>query len=1493
MKLANNKARYLLPGLFLLLLLLLLPIRSLILNVNATGESYPIRMLEITDSGVSELTPLKSSMNNMKIDTMSMKRFVSLRDELDGKYDAVYIGKGSYNKNGVTSKSSDSVTVRAAAHDTTAVMNDITVLKAKEITDQFINKGLYVIFNTDPFVNQKENQRGILYNTFNTYREATPKSNVIFVNDAELSTLITKLTNGTSTYLSGLKQRPRLQITNKSSIVDYSTDQNHIYNPGDTLTFNFNVSNVTDFQSHPIIAKLYVSVDKSVKMTESQVVAVTTLNQGSTGEINYKLPNTFSGLLYWKLEITDHLNSNKLKDFDSGTIRFRGKKTIVNILQVLPNSGTERSSSLLDSNNMNQGYLQTDDYELKIQTKTITEFNSYVDAKYKADGTYGLNGVYDMLIFGFRDIYNNKAPISDIATKAVVEFADVTKQSVMFTHDTVYTSSSNWVTFFKGITGQMDPETNLGLSAPNTSKSVKPVNDGLLTQYPFYLSTLDDNNEQKSLITPQVATTHNQYFTLNLEDSTIIPWYNIVGSKRDTNDSWNHYYTYSKGNVTYSGTGHIFGNSTTEKFPDWEQKLFVNTMYRAFTGANHVPEIKVNSPVENSVIPSYISELLVDYNVQDWDLQDRNLKTTIQFKSKGKYLPNIGMQETTVLSGQNVHQTFANPLPDGGDLEIEIKAWDSHGAMASKTIVVTVVKATAKLEATRSLPANIQGGMVERDKKVTITYSVVPKPIAFADANAISDVSGKQAISNIVFTEQLPAHLELDETAAEVTKSGDLQTGYKITKKLSDITYSLQLVDGAKTFVPDRGQETTFKVTVIPKATGTYTLGSSMLNFEDLHALPGALLQDAAEYNLFLVDGDLSISNLQVQGRIAASGKVDLRNINGGATINSLGNGTSPVQNAVVAGGDLHYNQNITIHGNAIYGGNFYKDANSNTGSIKGTVTKGTPIDFVTVRENLLKLSSTLGHMNQNRSAVPSYGTTDLIGNEGAKPYVFNVSGDSINRTQKININVPSGSTVLVNIDGTSAQMQLDTVLTGIDPNRVIYNFTEATNLTLRNTIKGTILAPKAQLNFDNGQITGQIIGRSIIRSSTLNFVPFNGDIPLPTSDLLPGSVQFSPATLTIHAIVKITNISLERTTILLNDDPLKLIASITPLDATNQQLTWTSSNPNTVRVNPSTGEVTGLALGSATITAAATDGSGISGSALVTVVGRSLRIEGLDAAKPNVSVPLRAIYVTSNETGISYTWQVRDESGQLLPQLITSSGAEAVFTTPSSGKYNVTVVVNSNKVQGLEASKMITVANPIQSLTITGEHSVIVGGELLLNVLISPANADAAELVWSLNGNTNNQYASLVPIPGSSGYKLIANHLPAAGLEVIVTAPGVGISSAPHSVEITGLTGLQFNSSTKTMNIGEQFNLASLLWPIPRAVSMDQIRNHLTWDSSRPAIASFGSPVTVNNRGVITGNSKGSTLVTVTYSLPGKDPVTAQIEVIVLPRTAPEGDRY
>ena len=87
-----------------------------------------------------------------------------------------------------------------------------------------------------------------------------------------------------------------------------------------------------------------------------------------------------------------------------------------------------------------------------------------------------------------------------------------------------------------------------------------------------------------------------------------------------------------------------------------------------------------------------------------------------------------------------------------------------------------------------------------------------------------------------------------------------------------------------------------------------------------------------------------------------------------------------------------------------------------------------------------------------------------------------------------------------------------------------------------------------------------------------------------------------------VSMAVSITHITLSQSSVtLIEGETITLAATVTPDDATDSSVTWSSSAPNVATVD-NTGKVTAIAPGSVTITATANDGSGVSASCEVTV---------------------------------------------------------------------------------------------------------------------------------------------------------------------------------------------------------------------------------------------------------------------------------------------------
>ena len=133
-----------------------------------------------------------------------------------------------------------------------------------------------------------------------------------------------------------------------------------------------------------------------------------------------------------------------------------------------------------------------------------------------------------------------------------------------------------------------------------------------------------------------------------------------------------------------------------------------------------------------------------------------------------------------------------------------------------------------------------------------------------------------------------------------------------------------------------------------------------------------------------------------------------------------------------------------------------------------------------------------------------------------------------------------------------------------------------------------------------------------------------------------------------------------------------QLSATIAPEDADNCTVTWTSDNEEVATVDGH-GLVTAVGEGTATITATANDGSGVSASCVVTVTFTN-GIADVEASKVTVLAANGRITVSGKEP--DDTVSVYDTGGRLLYQ-----GEDDVIDVPRKAMYIVTVSGKSYKV--------------------------------------------------------------------------------------------------------------------------------------------------------------------------------------------------------------------
>jgi choice-of-anchor A domain-containing protein len=258
----------------------------------------------------------------------------------------------------------------------------------------------------------------------------------------------------------------------------------------------------------------------------------------------------------------------------------------------------------------------------------------------------------------------------------------------------------------------------------------------------------------------------------------------------------------------------------------------------------------------------------------------------------------------------------------------------------------------------------------------------------------------------------------------------------------------------------------------------------------------------ASDYNEFIFQ-NIDQSGTESNGRVAAGG--DLSYVDMGVATQVAG--SYPLGDLSV-GGDLTWTRgsvgtldksDSSYQGGSIFVGGVATLVDVGYGSLE----YGTPIDFASAQ-------TYLSNSSLYWAGLAATGTTGItIGNEnnnlitltGTNPTlnVFSLAGDDLMKASNFDINVPSGSTVLVNIDGTGGGMQKlgfgpDAVN---DPSYILYNFYEATSLTFGNiAILGSVLAPWANIDFSDGHIEGQLIALSLFGTAEAWNELFRGDLP-------------------------------------------------------------------------------------------------------------------------------------------------------------------------------------------------------------------------------------------------------------------------------------------------------------------------------------------------------------------------------------------------------------
>ncbi|MBP3270061.1 MAG: Ig-like domain-containing protein [Bacteroidales bacterium] len=377
-------------------------------------------------------------------------------------------------------------------------------------------------------------------------------------------------------------------------------------------------------------------------------------------------------------------------------------------------------------------------------------------------------------------------------------------------------------------------------------------------------------------------------------------------------------------------------------------------------------------------------------------------------------------------------------------------------------------------------------------------------------------------------------------------------------------------------------------------------------------------------------------------------------------------------------------------------------------------------------------------------------------------------------------------------------------------------------------------------------------------------------------------------------ATVAVTGVSLNKTTLTLTEgDSETLTAAVTPSNATNANVTWSTSASGVATV--SNGKVTAVKAGTATITATSADGSNKSASCTVTVTAKNVAVTGVAFTEKTASVvegekvTLKITITPDNATnkGIKYTSS---------DTKVATVDANGTVTGVKKGKATITVTTEDG---GKTDKCEVTVTGkptPVTSVKIN--RSVLnleIGEAAILVATVSPTDATNKNVTWSTsdesictvdqNGEVTGVKVGTVKITATTEDGGKTAECEVNVKEASVAVGGVSLDKTSLTVKVGGtaqltatckvtvssatvaVTGVKLNKTTLGLKVGASETLTATVSP------SDATNTNVTWKSSSTSVA------TVDKNGKVTAVKAGTATITVTTASGNK---TATCKVTV-----------
>ncbi|WP_368501473.1 Ig-like domain-containing protein [uncultured Cloacibacillus sp.] len=293
------------------------------------------------------------------------------------------------------------------------------------------------------------------------------------------------------------------------------------------------------------------------------------------------------------------------------------------------------------------------------------------------------------------------------------------------------------------------------------------------------------------------------------------------------------------------------------------------------------------------------------------------------------------------------------------------------------------------------------------------------------------------------------------------------------------------------------------------------------------------------------------------------------------------------------------------------------------------------------------------------------------------------------------------------------------------------------------------------------------------------------------------------------------------------------LTATVSPSNATDKTVTWTTSSASVATV--SGGKVTAVGAGTATITATTSGGQ----KATCTVTVR-VPVTGISISRSSLSLnvgatsTLTATVLPSDATNKSYSWS----SNNTGVATVNSSG---LVTAKANGTATITATTTDG---GKKATCAVTVTTPASGVSVAPTTATIIKGQTQqLTATVAPSSASNKSVSWS---SSNNSVAAV----SSTG--LVTAKAAGTADVTVTTADGNYKAVCKVTVRVP-VTSVSLSKTELTLIKGDTEQLLATVSP------SDASNKTVSWTTTDKSVAS------VSSSGLVTAVGGGNATITAT----------------------------